>query len=70
MARPEPTTFSDASLRGYRAVIRRLREDSPFAPLEAALDECDEAICAYQAGLLDDDELWRALFEVGARRHL
>jgi hypothetical protein len=58
----QPMRFSDAQLRRLRATIRRLREDSPFTPLERALDGCDEAICAYQSGLLDDDELHRALF--------
>ena len=59
---PAPAAFTDAELRRFRAAIRRLREESPFAPLDRALDECDEAICAYQAGLLDDDELRRELF--------
>ena len=64
VSRPEadPAQFSDAQLRRFRATIRRLREDSPFTPLDRALDGCDEAICAYQSGLLDDDELHRELF--------
>jgi hypothetical protein len=66
MSQSEPTraAFSEAELRRFRAAIRRLREESPFAPIDRALDECDEAICAYQAGLLDDDELRRELFRV------
>jgi hypothetical protein len=59
---PARSVFTEAELRRFRTAIQRLREDSPFAPLDRALDECDEAICAYQAGLLDDDELRRELF--------
>ncbi|HEY8217152.1 MAG TPA: hypothetical protein VIH82_08455 [Acidimicrobiia bacterium] len=65
-----PGAFSDVALRGYRATLSRLREESPFALLDAALDECDEAICAYQAGLLDDEELRRVLFDLPAPRRL
>ena len=55
---------ADAELRRFREVIGRLRQMGPD-PLVRALDECDEAICAYQAGLLDDEELRRALFRAG-----
>jgi hypothetical protein len=39
------------------------------ARLDRALEECDEAICSYQAGLLDDDELRRELFRAGMVIH-
>jgi hypothetical protein len=64
-----PVWFSDAQLRRYREAIRRLRGDPPIQHLERALEACDEAICAYQAGLLDDDELRRGLFRAGTVIH-
>jgi hypothetical protein len=60
-----PARFTDAELRRFREAIGRLREAGPAATLDQALDECDEAICAYQAGLLDDEELRRALVRAG-----
>jgi hypothetical protein len=60
-----PARFTDAELRRFREAIGRLREVGLAEQLERALDECDEAICAYQAGLLDDEELRRALFRAG-----
>jgi hypothetical protein len=60
-----PTQFTDAELRRFREAIHRLRPVGLAEPLDRALDESDEAICAYQAGLLDDEELRRELFRAG-----
>jgi hypothetical protein len=64
-----PVSFTDAQLRRFREAIRRLHEDPLAERLDRALDECDEAICAYQAGLLDDEELRRELFRAGTVIH-
>lgn len=64
-----PVRFSDVQLRRFREAIGRLREDPLAERLDRALDECDEAICSYQAGLLDDEELRRELFRAGTVIH-
>jgi hypothetical protein len=68
-APPRRARFTDARLRRFREAIGRLREVGHDEQLEQALDECDEAICAYQAGLLDDEELRRELFRAGTVIH-